>query len=360
MKKILLINLNIHNQIGGVETYSRLLIDNFKDKYQITEIYINKIDDKKVITHQRDIKSIHIGIPRRKRKTLINAIGKYIDSNEFDFIINQTTICNNKTIRRSNLINVQHFNWKYYSRKFELTRRSLSMRLGAFFLKNFNTRHQLDYSKNTVFFDEETDITKKCENPFYINLPIDSSFFKKIDINKKRYNAVFLGRMDKGAVVHKGLEELDKLCKLNNSIDLFGFTDSDVLSKYRNIEKNYKGLLARSEISKMLSTKKVLVMTSTTEGFPFVIVEAMFAGLPVVLFDTFDSVKIFEKSGAVFPFEFGDVESMNDKINEITNMDKDEYKKLSDKAIDFAKSRFTEKVFVKKWSNLFSSIKKEV
>ena len=56
-------------------------------------------------------------------------------------------------------------------------------------------------------------------------------------------------------------------------------------------------------------------------------------------------------------FEKGDVEGMNAKLNELDSMGKAEYKKISAKAVKFAKDNLSIEAYEKNIQKVFDSIK---
>ena len=108
---------------------------------------------------------------------------------------------------------------------------------------------------------------------------------------------------------------------------------------------NFLGLISNTEMMEIDSTKQILVMASSTEGFPTAIAEAFSVGVPVISTAVGDipSVLHNNEQGFLFPLDFRDEDYAN-AIVEILN-DYDRFSKAALKSSTlFNKSTITNEV----------------
>lgn len=158
-----------------------------------------------------------------------------------------------------------------------------------------------------------------------------------INIDNKKYkkNFVFISHIKK----EKGVNEvLEVFSKLDNSfhIDFYGqlidFSQDDF--KHSNI--NYKGILASSEVTNILTNYDVLVLPSyhPGEGYPGIIIEALSVGMPVIAsnFGGIPEIITNNKNGFLIA-----PKNSNELLKAVLSINDENYKKLAENALnDFA------------------------
>ena len=135
---------------------------------------------------------------------------------------------------------------------------------------------------------------------------IDSSIFTYTE-NGKRNDILFVGNIIRRKGIHFLIESISPFLKKNTNIsfrivgnkeDKKYFLELKGLIKNHNLNDRIIFLEAATqiEIAKLMNNSKVLVMGSTSEGLPRVLIEAGFCGLPAVatkidgIYDPFSTI----------------------------------------------------------------------
>lgn len=135
---------------------------------------------------------------------------------------------------------------------------------------------------------------------------IDSSIFTYTE-NGKRNDILFVGNIIRRKGIHFLIESISPFLKKNKNItfrivgnkeDKKYFLELKDLIKNHNLNDRIIFLEAATqiEIAKLMNNSKVLVMGSTSEGLPRVLIEAGFCGLPAVatkidgIYDPFSTI----------------------------------------------------------------------
>lgn len=156
---------------------------------------------------------------------------------------------------------------------------------------------------------QNSDYFKKYNKNISIyNFPawIDSSIFTYTE-NGKRNDILFVGNIIRRKGIHFLIESISPFLKKNKNItfrivgnkeDKKYFLELKDLIKNHNLNDRIIFLEAATqiEIAKLMNNSKVLVMGSTSEGLPRVLIEAGFCGLPAVatkidgIYDPFSTI----------------------------------------------------------------------
>lgn len=204
------------------------------------------------------------------------------------------------------------------------------------------------------------DTNKKTHCVTMENFLEDDNF--SVDFEKKEKKVLAVGRLHP-------VKGFDRLLKLWKEVSPLHPEWKLVIVGDGEEEKNLKDLSATLGITnsviftgaldhdKVLDTMKqssIYAMTSLSEGFPFVLIEAMSCGLPAVAFDVRVGPRaIINDNLNGFLVEDDHFEAFREKIGELMD---DEKKRLafSKNAFEHAKD-FTEEKIIQKWLSLFES-----
>lgn len=178
---------------------------------------------------------------------------------------------------------------------------------------------------------------------------------KKNDVTKFLY----LGQIN----TRKNIPLVIEWIKNDSNIFQFDFigplikNESDVSKKLLELERQdkrikYLGRYSKSRIMSELSNYDFLVLPSLEEKFGIVLIEALSAGVPCIISNTFGPTEIIEneKNGIIFDLKI--TEDFKKKMLQALEMDYETYKKM----MFFAKERsndFDVNVAFKKWMKLF-------
>lgn len=309
MKKVTI--LALHLGYGGIERaitdLANSLVDDYKveivSTYKIYDKPVNKLDGKVSVTYLTELKpnakefktSIKklrfikafkeglksIKILKLKKELMIN----YIKDCDSDVIISTRDIHNewlglygkDTCLKIGWEHNHHHGNQKYAN-------------------KIIKSVENLDYfvlvSKELTEY-YKTQVKCKC-----IHIPNLVEKSKKIS-DLKNNNLVSVGRLSK----EKGFLDLIDVFALVNmkypdaKLNIIG--DGDELEKIQNKIKKYRledkiilhGFLEKNQVQEILSNSSIYVMTSFTESFGIVLLEAFSCGLPCVAFDSAEGAR---------------------------------------------------------------------
>lgn len=194
----------------------------------------------------------------------------------------------------------------------------------------------------------------------YKNVSIKKNIYSEFKIDKNKLLLVNIGRLSK----QKGQKYLIKAVdKLRNSFDKFnlllvgtGPKESELknLVVELSLEKYVKFIGFRTDIPEILSQADFMVHTALWEGCPWVVLESLAAGLPVLATDSSSLPEIIEEGKNGYLAKDKNVESIADKM--LMMCQQANLKKLSKGARETAERRFsftrvvneTEKCFYKK------------
>lgn len=181
-----------------------------------------------------------------------------------------------------------------------------------------------------------------------------------VDFDKKEKKVVAVGRLH----TVKGFDRMLKLWKdtLVNHPDwqLVIVGDGEEKQNLYEIAKNlgiegsviFTGALDHDKVLEVMKQSSVYLMTSHTEGFPFVLIEAMSCGLPVVAFDVRVGPRAIVNDGINGTLVAdGDNNAYNAALCELLD-NKELRLDFSKNALERAKD-FTESKIIEKWSPVF-------
>lgn len=216
--------------------------------------------------------------------------------------------------------------------------------------------------KNFDYFvlvsDSLTKFYERLVRPKCVFIPniIDSLPKERTSLDKNII--VSIGRME----WEKGFEDLIDIVNLVKkdipNIKLYlmgdGSLKPELIHKVKELSLTnniiFTGFIPKNEMAKYLVQAKLYVMTSHTESFGLVLLEAMSYGIPCIAFDSADGAKELLKQSRGILITNRDKSNMAKEIINLLDNNK-ELTALSNKSIEYAKNYLPDKV-KNKWLNI--------
>lgn len=183
------------------------------------------------------------------------------------------------------------------------------------------------------------------DNSEYMYNPVRFKSDKVSNLDSKII--AFIGRLNE-------VKRVDKLCnivsKLDNDYELHIYGDGDRNSIIESDKVKLMG--STNNVKDVLLTSSVLALTSRSEGFPMVILEAYECGVPVIAFNYgISSCEAIINNKTGFIIDYDDEDEYLNKLKELCNND-NLRKELGKAAKEYATNFKSEEV-VKRWFMLF-------
>lgn len=360
--KILIINENRHNSIGGIETYTNNLINLFTSlNHEVHEFAFN-INPEKINQFPLNNKAKHLNVVEKTNKPLSLFKKRHIIKENkkeilkiwknYDLIINQTS--NIKWIKEiynsPKWLYIQHFNPDFYKQKYvagKLLRPIIYYGMNLVGIKNPFNKFQ-----NFVFFSNEDkrQLNKKLKRSWVIPLAALSreelNKFKNNSIKSREKNVIFIGRLDQKQ------KNINKLIKLSKKIDIdfYGHGKSRIVNK---LNDKYKGPADKKDVLNLISKYKFSILLSKYEGFPFSVIESLSTSTPIIISDFCpSSIWLSDKKGILIQKR-----TRQKQIVNFINMMHEQYESLQKNCYEFVKTNLTIEKFNEKWINVLNEFK---
>ena len=371
MKKITI--LVLHLNYGGIERFITNLANSISDDYEVEIVSTYKLSDKPFFKLNDNITVKYLITDLKPNKNLVKnylkehkfiklimeliksikilyykktRMIKYIKSCDSDIIISTRDI-HNKWLGKYGNSNV--------------------LKIGSEHNDIDSTKYIKTISNTAMKLDYFVVVSKKMVDDYkkYLSIPvihIPNSIeklpksFSKFNIN----NIISVGRLESV----KGFEDLIDVFKTvilkNNNVILNIVGDG---SKYKlldnkindlGLQDNIKllGYKNSKELSELYNQSSIYVMTSLSESFGLVLLEAQSHKLPCIAFDSANGAKELIHTGVDgYLICNRDKEKMANKILELIN-DKDKCKQFGEKALENSKKYLSENI-KQKWVDIF-------
>ena len=134
---------------------------------------------------------------------------------------------------------------------------------------------------------------------------------------------------------------------------------NDLLKKY-SLEKKWNWQNITDEIHKEMHSHDVLVLASTTEGFPNVVCEAMAAGLPVIISKGLDHELVVQEGENGYLFDPLNPSELAEKIRRFYSLDGKAINEMRINARVTAEKFFDDKEMIKNYETLFLQVKNKI
>ncbi|MDK2819761.1 MAG: glycosyltransferase family 4 protein [Mycoplasmataceae bacterium] len=354
--KILILTEHMHNRLGGIETYTRLLMDYFyKEGHEVSEFSFDLdslmvLEDEKYFIkqlHRRDIKFRKLLDLRKLTKKIENI------SKDYDLIINQINNApwSNNIYKSEKWIFVQHFSSNFFKQHY-IAGKFLApiIYFGMWLFKIKNPFK--NFQNHVVFSKSDLDQLKIKKGKTFI-IPLAKYTVAEInDFQKNKLSRndkfLYIGRIDNR---QKNVNFIQKIIGDKNKVDFYGGGKINLIKEDKNIK--YKGIVKPGDISAVFQKYKWFVLLSKYEGFPFVLVESLSCGVPILISNSFASAKFLTQNFSfLVKSRKKDIDKILDVIKTISDND---YKKLVHKSFEFAKENLSLEAFHNNWNKVLKN-----
>lgn len=302
----------LHLGYGGVEKYIYSLCEMLKDNYEIEIISTYKVLEKPAFPISDKVKITYLINDSPNREEFKEAIGNKNIIKIFKEGIKAVKLLYLKRSRNIKAIR------NTYSKYIITTRKFHNRLVGYYAYKDIikiateHNYHNNDkkYIKSTInsikgfdyfvvvslvlqkFYQDKTQV-----KVIYIPNVIDNLPNKRSDLLEN--NIINIGRFEKEKDQEELIYIVKEIKKVYKDIKLYLIGDGSLkgklmqLVKENGIEKNviFTGFISKEEIEKYLIKSKLFVMTSYTESFGLVLIEAMSYGVACIAYDSADGAK---------------------------------------------------------------------
>ena len=273
----------------------------------------------------------------------------FIKRGNYDFFIDVDTILANYTNYAIKKTKSKWISWEHFNYYFMINDKS-RIKAKKLVMKNAN--------KLIVLTDEDRNLhLEKMDFPKDKIIRIYNPANKIIENNYKFDNKIFFsaGNLIKIKGYDLLLEAWKKFEQTNKEWQLIIAGEGNIkeeLNKYiyDNNLKNVRLIGRVNNIEEYYIKSSCYILSSRSEGYPMVIIEASSFGLPIISFDCHTGPKEMVKENG-YLVEQNNIESLYNTMIRFTKNIKNA-KRMSEKSIEFAKNIRIEKIILE-WDNLF-------
>ena len=344
--------LALHLNFGGIEKYISSLCKMLNDNYKINIIVTYKIIDKPAFEFDKDVNItylINYGPNKEefkkalKEKNIKNILIEGFKSIKILFLKYRNNCNSIKKINSKYIITTRSFHSKLVGRYAKediikiATEHNYHNNDNKYIKKVVNSVKKFDYF--VLVSESLRDFYKqklKKTNCIYIPNVINDLPKKFSDL--KENNIINIGRLETEKAQKDLLNIVKSLKEKIKDIKLYLIGDGSLRNELENkiyeygLEDNVflTGFLDKEDIEKYLINSKLFVMTSYTESFGLVLIEAMSYKVPCIAYDSADGAKELLKNGNGILIKNRDEKQMVEKIIYLLN-NKRELEKISEK-----------------------------
>lgn len=311
MKKVTI--LALHLGYGGIEKYISSLCKMLEDAFEIEVISTYKVLDKPVFDFSDKIKITYLINDKPYKEELKKAIKSKNIILTIKYLIKNFKILLLKTLKNIKAIKNINSGFIITTRDFHNKLVGKYAKKGIITIATEHNHHNNDYKyinnvinslHNINYFvvvskDLEKYYRDKISNTKCVYIPnVIDKIYKKPKYNTN-HNIISIGRLSK----EKGFDDLIDVVNIISKkipdikLDLIG--DGNLKEELKrkisslNLENNIKihGYLEHKQIEKIITKDSLYVMSSLTESFGLVLIEAMSYGVPCVAFDSAQGAK---------------------------------------------------------------------
>lgn len=197
-----------------------------------------------------------------------------------------------------------------------------------------------------------------AKNVLVASQGVDLDNFKPKEVAKE-YDLLFVGRISKEKNLTMLLDAFKELKKDYRDLKLCvvgeGPEKDELKKKYGEKDIYFEGYVNHSNLQDYYNKSKILVLTSLSEGFPTVIMEAMACGLPVVATNVGGVPEIIAHGKTGFLVDPNDLRDLKERIKSLL-INEDIRRDMGNKALKCIKNHHSLSVVSKKYDEFLSDL----
>lgn len=389
-------NTTLHESYGGLETQNFVLCKGLASRGHDVVVFAPKREFTQETAEEDGIKYVFVDCKYKMgwvlgffghldKKNWVNRsvdeFSKEHSSRKFDVILGQSSTAVGLIRRKENhkvpIISIAHGSILSEYKTYLLEINSIVGLLKlipntGFALKNFFTRQrEMVHGSNKVIAVSSYVKNRLVEETFTtvdhittVHNGIDPSNINKRDWDKSNppIQITYVGRMERSKGVHLLIDAMCAKHLANAHLNLVGDgpykLSLQVVANKLNLDSqvSFLGWLKSKEVLEMMSKSDIFVLpTLRIEGFPMTLVEAMFAGLPIVAADMggISDAVCPEETG--YLVESGNLEVLKDKLISLVS-NKELRRQYGDAALKRANENYTVDVMIDKYMDVISEV----
>ena len=215
--------------------------------------------------------------------------------------------------------------------------------------------------QNSNYFKKYNSNLKICNFPAWI----DSSIFSS-ENSEKRKDLLFVGNIIKRKGVYFLINSLSTFLLENQNVQLriigkkednkYYSKINEIVNK-KNLQKRviFLGEIGQEEIAKYMNSSKILLMASSSEGLPRVLIEAGFCGLPSIASNIDGIHDPFSLKGGTLVYELNSEKEFLKNVNSLYNNEV-LWMELSQQSLKLSEEIAGKGSFAQNWENLINMI----
>ena len=366
MKKITI--LSLHLNVGGIENCVTSLANLLCDKYNVEIVSTYKFSDKPFYYINEKVKIKYLINETPNKKEFKKSLKSFQIANTLKEGIKSLKILYKK----------RNLNIKYLkscdSDIIISTRDYFNLLVGKYANCKQKIAWEHNYPKDKKYYQK---VVKSCRNVNYlVNVTEDINNIYKKDLKEKsicinnfvdqlptitsslnNYNLISVGRLSKEKGFIDLIKVFNQIYKKNNRVHLDIIGDGEEYQNiYQEIQKHnlnsaitLHGYKEKEFINMLYQNSCMYLMTSYTESFGLVLIEAMSYGLPCIAFDSAEGARtIIDNNG--YLIENRDINKMATTTLQLLD-DKEKLLELSENAIKTSK-KYDKNIIKQHWLKL--------
>lgn len=334
--------LALHLSYGGVEKYISSLCKMLHNEYNIKIISTYNNGNKTAFEFDKNVEIEYLidKMPNKKellnalnKRNLVKIIGELIKSIKIIFLKYYRNIRAIKKVNSDYIITTRIFHNNLVSK---FASKKIIKIATEHNYHNDDIKYVSQLIKSVSKFDYFVVVSRELKEyycgriiePKVIYIPNVLDSMPKAQSKLDKNNVISIGRFSKEKDFVTLLKVFKEVKKSNASVNLYLIGDgeeSENIKQYiktNNLESSVilPGFLDQTEIEKYMLNSKIYVMTSITESFGLVLIEAMSYGLPCIAFDSASGAReLIENDKNGYLVSNRNIKKMSDKIVELIN-----------------------------------------